>query len=137
MTGNNLCRFSEKASCPCASFNSFSFREELNMKRLLVSIAAIFLAWMFIDTLSHRLLLHSLYESSPNIWRPLSEMNPVLIIVVTCVLILIFIATYRYLVKPKSLANGFVMGGLLGVALGTSSGFGTCVGSSQLFYAGN
>ena len=99
------------------------------MKRLLVSIAAIFLAWMFIDTLSHRLLLHSLYESSPNIWRPLSEMNPVLIIVVTCVLILIFIATYRYLVKPKSLANGFVMGGLLGVALGTSSGFGTYIHS--------
>jgi membrane-bound metal-dependent hydrolase YbcI (DUF457 family) len=99
------------------------------MKRLLLAGIAVLVTWMLLDTVAHRLLLQPLYESSPRIWRPLSEMNPGLIGAVTVLLIAIFLAAYKVLVRPKSLAAGLCFGGLLGVALGASAGFGTYIHS--------
>ena len=97
------------------------------MKRLLLSGIGVFLAWSLLDTLAHRLFLQPLYESNPSIWRPFSEMNPVLIVAVTVLLIAVFLTAYKVLVRPKSLASGLCLGGLLGVALGVSAGFGTYI----------
>jgi hypothetical protein len=99
------------------------------MKRLLLAGIAVLVTWMLLDTLAHRLLLEPLYASSPSLWRPLSEMNPVLIGAVTVLLIAVFLAAYQVLVRPKSLATGLCFGGLLGVALGASAGFGTYIHS--------
>jgi hypothetical protein len=99
------------------------------MKRLLLAGIAVFVTWTLLDTWAHRLLLQPLYESSPSIWRPLAEMNPVLIGTVTVLLIAVFLAAYKVLVWPKSLAAGLCFGGLLGVALGASAGFGTYIHS--------
>ena len=99
------------------------------MKRLLLAGIAVLVTWTLLDTVAHRLLLQPLYESSPRIWRPLSEMNPGLIGAVTVLLIAIFLAAYKVLVRPKSLAAGLCFGGLLGVALGASAGFGTYIHS--------
>jgi hypothetical protein len=99
------------------------------MKRLLLAGIAVFVTWTLLDTWAHRLLLQPLYESSPSIWRPLAEMNPVLIGTVTVLLIAVFLAAYQVLVRPKSLAAGLCFGGLLGVALGASAGFGTYIHS--------
>ena len=95
------------------------------MTRLLLAGIAVFVTWTLLDTVAHRLLLQSLYASSPSIWRPFSEMNPGLIGAVTVLLIAVFLAAYKVLVRPKSLAAGLCFGGLLGVALGASAGFGT------------
>jgi len=99
------------------------------MKRLLLAGIAVLVTWTLLDTMAHRLLLQPLYESSPRIWRPLSEMNPGLIGAVTVLLIAIFLAAYKVLVRLKSLAAGLCFGGLLGVALGASAGFGTYIHS--------
>ena len=99
------------------------------MKRLLLAGIAVLVAWTRLDTVAHRLLLQSLYESSPSIWRPFAEMNPVLIGAVTVLLIAVFLAAYKVLVRPKTLAAGLCLGGLLGVALGASAGFGTYIHS--------
>ena len=99
------------------------------MKRLVVAGIAVFVAWSLLDALTHRLLLQPLYASSAGIWRPFSEMNPVLIIVVTVLLIVVFLTGYKVLVRPKSLAAGVYYGGLLGAALGVSAGFGTYIHS--------
>jgi xanthine/uracil permease len=99
------------------------------MKRLLLAGIAVFITWTLLDILAHRLLLEPLYESSPRIWRPFSEMNPVLIGAVTVLLIAVFLAAYKALVRPKSLVAGLCLGGLLGAALGASAGFGTYIHS--------
>jgi hypothetical protein len=99
------------------------------MKRLLLTGMAVFAIWVLVDTLAHRLLLQPLYALSPSIWRPLSEINPVLILAVTVFLIAVFLVAYKMLVRPKSLAAGLYFGGLLGVALGVSAGFGTFIHS--------
>src|SRR5262245_46124631 len=56
-------------------------------------------------------------------------MNPALIVAVTVLLIAVFLATYKLLVRPKCLASGLCLGGLFGVALGVSAGFGTYIHS--------
>lgn len=99
------------------------------MKRLLFSGVVIFVMWTLIDALAHGLLLQPLYASSPQIWRSMSEMNPWLVVVVRVLLIVIFLGAYQLLVRPKSLAAGLWLGGLLGVALGVSAGFGTYIHS--------
>jgi hypothetical protein len=100
------------------------------MTRLLLAGMAVLGTWTLLDTVAHRLLLQPLYVSSPSLWRPLSEMNPVLIGAVTVLLMTVFLAAYTVLVRPKSLAAGLCFGGLLGVALGASAGFGTSYGQN-------
>jgi hypothetical protein len=99
------------------------------MKRLLLAGMAVLVTWTLLDTVAHRLLLQPLYDSRPSLWRPLSEMHPVLIGAVTVLLIAVFLAAYTVLVRPKSLATGLGFGGLLGVILGASAGFGTYIHS--------
>jgi hypothetical protein len=99
------------------------------MKRLFVAGIAVFVAWTLLDALAHRMFLQPLYDSDAGIWRPISEMNPVLISVVTALLIVVFLTAYKVLVRPKSLAAGLCLGGLLGAALGASAGFGTYIHS--------
>lgn len=99
------------------------------MRRLIVAGIAVFVAWALVDVLAHRMLLQPLYESSASIWRPISEMNPALIVAVTALLIMVFLTAYKVLVRPKSLVTGLYLGGLLGAALGASAGFGTYIHS--------
>ncbi len=97
------------------------------MKRLLTAAFGILVAWMLLDLIAHRFFLAPLYEANSGLWRPFDQMNVVLIYTVTVVLIGVFIGMYSLLVRPKSLRGGLVFGAFLGLALGTSSGFGTFI----------
>jgi len=88
---------------------------------------SILIAWMLIDALAHRLFLAHLYTSTPGFWRSFDEMNIPLIYAVTLGLIVIFLAIYWLLVKPKSPHAGLLLGLFLGLALGGSVGFGTFI----------
>jgi hypothetical protein len=96
-------------------------------KRLTLAGIAILVAWTVLDALAHRLVLAPLYAATPHLWRPFEEMNVALIYAVTVGLIVIFVAAYQLLVRPKSLRAGLLLGLLLGLALGTSVGFGTYI----------
>jgi hypothetical protein len=97
------------------------------MKRSLTAAVGILVAWMLLDLIAHRFFLAPIYEATASLWRPFDQMNVVLIYTVTVVLIGIVIGIYSLLVRPKSLGAGLVFGAFLGLALGTSSGFGTFV----------
>jgi hypothetical protein len=99
------------------------------MKRPLLAGGATFVAWTLLDALAHRLLLAPLYESGTNIWRPLADVSAALVVGVTVLLSAVFVATYNLLVRPRSFSAGLGFGGLFGVALGASSGFGTYIHS--------
>jgi hypothetical protein len=97
------------------------------LKRPLLAGVAILLTWTLVDLLLHRLFLAPIYESSANLWRPFHEMKITLIYAVTFTLLAVFVATYKLLVRPKSLATGLRFGALIGLALGMSTGFGTYI----------
>jgi len=99
------------------------------MSNSVLTGSAIFVAWSFIDAVAHRLILEPLYASNPDLWRPSTEMSTSLIITATFILVIVFVAAYKALVRPKSLRAALCLGGLLGIALGTSSGFGTYIHS--------
>ena len=96
-------------------------------KRLFLSGLSILIAWTVLDVLMHRLLLRRVYEENAGLWRPFEQMNVPLIYVVTFTLIATFVATYRLLVRPKSLGAGVRLGAFVGLALGISAGFGTYI----------
>lgn len=95
--------------------------------RLVVAGVAILVAWSLVDTLAHRWLLEPLYASSASLWRPPAEMSTPSIVTATLLLVVVFVATYAGFVRPKTFAAALGFGGLLGVALGTSSGLGTYI----------
>lgn len=97
------------------------------MKRSLMAAVGVFVSWMLIDLIAHRFFLEPIYEATASLWRPFDQMNVVLIYTVTVALIGIFVGIYSLLVRPKSLGAGVVLGALVGLALGISSGFGTFV----------
>ena len=97
------------------------------MKRSLMAAVGVLVAWMLLDLIAHRIFLAPIYEATASLWRPFDQMNVVLIYTVTVVLVGIFIGIYTLLVRPKSLGAGIVLGALVGLALGLSSGFGTFV----------
>ena len=97
------------------------------MKRSLMAAVGVLVAWMLLDLIAHRFVLAPIYEATVSLWRPFDQLNVVLIYTVTVVLIAIFIGIYSLLVRPKSLGAGLVLGALVGLALGISSGFGTFV----------
>jgi hypothetical protein len=98
----------------------------MTMRPLLASLA-ILVAWTLLDLPLHRFLLAPIYEANPSLWRPFDQMNLALIYAVTFVLIGVFIGTYKFLVRPKSLRVGLFLGAFLGLALGVSAGFGTFI----------
>ena len=99
------------------------------MKRLVLAGFVGFVSWALLDALAHRLLLQSLYETTPDLWRPFNEMSIALVNGVTLILVLVFVTAYKALVRPQSLFAGLCLGGLLGVGLGVSSGATEHIGS--------
>ena len=97
------------------------------LKRFLLALVSIFTAWTAIDLLLHRLVLGSLYSSTPLLWRPVSELNVPLIYGVIFVLITSYFLLFELLVSPKTLRTGLQLGAVLGLAIGISVGFGTYI----------
>lgn len=93
-------------------------------KKSAMAIVLIFISWMFVDLMPHGILLGNVYKSTPEIWRPAYQMNIPLIYIVTFFLILCIVLIYNLLINPKSLRSGFRYGVLLGLIMGTASGFG-------------
>lgn len=99
------------------------------MKRSLATTLAILVVWTAVDAVAHGVLLARLYAASAALWRPMAEMNAWLVMAVRAILAMVFVATYRQLVRPKNFGAALSLGALLGVALGTASGLGTYIHS--------
>lgn len=95
------------------------------IKRVLLAVVAIFIAWSMLDYMIHGFLLQSTYEATAHLWRPMEEMKMSLMYVVTLVFAVAFVAIYGFLFAEKSLVAGIKFGALFGLAAGTSMGFGS------------
>jgi hypothetical protein len=95
------------------------------LKRTILAVAAVFIAWSGMDFILHGLLLQSTYEATANLWRPMDQMNMPLMYFVTLVFTVCFVLIYGLLVGQKSLVSGIKFGALFGLATGISMGFGS------------
>ncbi|MBI4558910.1 MAG: hypothetical protein HY706_15110 [Candidatus Hydrogenedentes bacterium] len=95
------------------------------MKRFVLALIAIFVAWSVLDFLIHGVILMRTYEATAELWRPMEQMKMGIMRMVTLVVAAAFTGLYATLVSPKNLVAGLKFGLLFGVATGLSMGFGT------------
>lgn len=95
------------------------------LKRLAISVVAVFIAWSVLDVLIHGIFLQATYDATANLWRPMEEMNMPLMYIVTFAYTTCFVLIYGIFVGDKSLSTGIKFGALFGLAAGISMGFGS------------
>ncbi len=98
-------------------------------KRIILASFLILIVWVVADLLLHNHFLAPLYRQDPHLWRPLHQMNVALAFFVRLVLLGTFVATYAWLIRPRTLGTGMAFGVLTGLALGVLAGFGAYVHS--------
>lgn len=95
------------------------------IRRFILAVVAVFIAWSVLDFIIHGLILQSTYQATAQLWRPMGQMKMGLMYVVTFVGAASFAGLYAVLVSPKSAATGLKYGLLFGIAIGFPMGFGT------------
>jgi|SRR5208337_2888636 len=95
------------------------------VKRTILAVIAMFIAWAIMDFILHGVLLRSTYEATASLWRPMDQMKMPLMYFVSLVFSVCFVLIYGLLVEQKSLVAGIKFGALFGLATGVSMGFGS------------
>ena len=90
----------------------------------LIALVVIFILWTVLDLVGHGVLLTPLYQSTPQLWRPLPEMKTGLLHLVRFVAVLGFVGVYACLVTERTLARAMRYGFIYGLAASTGMGFG-------------
>jgi len=95
------------------------------IRRFILAVVAVFVAWSVLDFIIHGLILQSTYQATAQLWRPMGQIKMGLMYLVTFVVAASFAGLYAILVSPKSAAAGLKYGLLFGIATGFPMGFGT------------
>lgn len=95
------------------------------LKKTIVSVVGVFIAWSIVDFVVHGLLLKSAYESTAQLWRPMAEMKMGVMHLAVLITSCAFVAIYARFVGKRSLTTGLKYGLWFGLAAGTSMGYGT------------
>ena len=98
------------------------------MKRVILAVLAVFVAWQLLDFVIHGLILMKTYQETASLWRPMNDMKMGLMRLVGLVAATVFTVIYAGFIHEKSVANGLKYGLIFGVGAGASMGLGTyCV----------
>jgi len=95
------------------------------IKKIIIAVIAVFIAWSLLDFVIHMVILKSSYEETSNLWRSQEEMKNVLMFIVTLLVSLFFVLIYANLIKDHSMTTGLKYGLFFGLAAGISMGYGT------------
>ncbi len=95
------------------------------MKKAIVSVVAVFVAWSILDFVIHGLILQSTYEATAALWRPMNEMKMWVIHVAVLINALAFVCIYAGFFADKGIRTGLIYGFLFGLGTGFPMGFGT------------
>ena len=95
------------------------------VKRVVLAIIAVFVAWTVLDFIIHVVILRSTYKATAQLWRPEGEMKMELMYVIGIVVAAAFVSIYAYLVRPHSVETGLKYGLLFGLVTGLSMGYGS------------
>jgi hypothetical protein len=95
------------------------------MKRYLLAVVAVFLAWSALDVVIHGVILAPTYQATAQLWRPEAEMKMGLMYGVGLIAAAAFVAIYARLCANRTLVAGIWYGLLFGIGTGVSMGYGT------------
>ncbi len=95
------------------------------MKRVILAVLAVFVAWQLLDFVIHGLVLMGIYQETASLWRPLNEMKFSLMRAVGLVAATTFVVIYAGFIHEKSVVTGLKYGFIFGVGTGASMGLGT------------
>ena len=95
------------------------------MKKTILSVIAVFVAWSVLDFVIHGVILKSAYEATAQLWRPRNEMKMNVMHVSVLIASFAFVWIYARFIGNKAIATGMKFGLLYGLAAGVSMGYGT------------
>ncbi len=95
------------------------------MKKFLLAVLAVFVAWEILDFIIHTMILAQQYKDTASLWRPEGEMKMGLMVIVTLISSVAFCYLYDAFVKDKSMTNAVKFGLVFGIGTGIGMGYGT------------
>ncbi|MCK9425160.1 MAG: hypothetical protein M0Q21_03860 [Ignavibacteriaceae bacterium] len=95
------------------------------MKKFLLAVVAVFVAWEVLDFIIYTMVLAQQYKDTASLWRPEGEMKMGLMIIVTLISSVAFCYLYDAFVKDKSMNNAVKFGLVFGIGTGIGMGYGT------------
>jgi hypothetical protein len=95
------------------------------MKRQLLAVVAVFVAWSVMDFVIHGMILASAYTMTPQLWRPMEEMKMGVMYFTLLVAAIAFVGIYAWFISNKSVKTGALYGLVFGIGTGMSMGYGS------------
>jgi hypothetical protein len=95
------------------------------MKKLILSVLAVFIAWSAMDFVIHGVILSSSYAATASLWRPMGEMKMAVMYVSGFIGSLTFVLIYFQFISKKSISTGLKYGLLFGLSTGVPMGYGS------------
>jgi len=95
------------------------------MKKTIISILAVFVAWSVMDFVIHGVILSSSYAATAALWRPMGEMKTSLMHFTAFIASLTFVLIYSLLISQKGISTGLKYGVLFGLSVGVPMGYGS------------
>ena len=95
------------------------------MKKTIISILAVFVAWSVMDFIIHGVILRSSYAATPALWRPMGEMKTSLMHFSAFIASLTFVLIYSLFISQKGISTGLKYGVLFGLSVGVPMGYGS------------
>ena len=95
------------------------------MKKVILSIIAVFIAWSVMDFLIHGVILRSSYAATASLWRPMSEMKMSLMYFAVFIASLTFVLIYALFFARRGISMGLKYGLLFGLSAGVPMGYGS------------
>jgi len=95
------------------------------MKKIILSIICVFLAWSVMDFIIHGIILKSSYEATASLWRPMGEMKMGVMYLAGLIAVIAFVMIFSRFFAKKGIAAGVKYGLWFGIGAGVSMGYGS------------
>lgn len=95
------------------------------MKRTILAVIAVFVAWSVMDFVIHGVILRASYAATASLWRPMAEMKTVVLHVTALIAALTFVLIYGLFFSRRGIFTGVGYGLLFGLGTGVSMGYGS------------
>jgi len=95
------------------------------VKKTILSILAVFIAWSVMDYVIHGVILRSSYAATASLWRPMGEMKTSLMYFSVMIASITFVLIYSLLISRKGISTGLKYGALFGLSAGVPMGYGS------------
>jgi hypothetical protein len=95
------------------------------MKRFILSVIVVFLAWSVMDYIIHGVILQSSYAATASLWRPMAQMKMGVMYVSVLIAAIAFVLIFSQFFSKKGVGMGLKYGLCFGIATGVSMGYGS------------